>query len=133
MVCMLDNYESFTYNLVQYLGELGVDVRTERNDCIDVDAIERLAPQHIVISPGPCTPTEAGISLELIHRFAGRVPILCVCLGHQAIGQAFRGRVIRPDQVMPGKTSPGTHTGHRLFAGRPRPLPAPPHQPPALA
>ena len=124
MVLMLDNYDSFTYNLVQYLGELGVEVVTHRNDCIGVDDIERLAPERIVISPGPCTPDEAGISLDLIRRFAGRVPILGVCLGHQAIGQAFGGHVIRADEVMHGKTSPVHHTGAGLFAGLPNPFTA---------
>ncbi len=124
MVLMLDNYDSFTYNLVQYLGELGVEVATHRNDCIGVDDVERLAPERIVISPGPCTPDEAGISLDLIRRFAGRVPILGVCLGHQAIGQAFGGRVIRADEVMHGKTSPVHHTGEGLFAGLPNPFTA---------
>ena len=124
MVLMLDNYDSFTYNLVQYLGELGVEVVTHRNDCISVDEVERLAPERIVISPGPCTPDEAGISLDLIRRLAGRVPILGVCLGHQAIGQAFGGHVIRADEVMHGKTSPVHHTGAGLFAGLPNPFTA---------
>ena len=124
MVLMLDNYDSFTYNLVQYLGELGVEVVTHRNDCISVDDIERLAPERIVISPGPCTPDEAGISLDLIRRFAGRVPILGVCLGHQAIGQAFGGHVISADDVMHGKTSLVHHTGEGLFAGLPNPFTA---------
>ena len=124
MVLMLDNYDSFTYNLVQYLGELGVELVTHRNDCISVDDIERLAPERIVISPGPCTPDEAGISLDLIRRFAGRVPILGVCLGHQAIGQAFGGHVIRADDVMHGKTSLVHPTGEGLFAGLPNPFTA---------
>jgi len=124
MVLMLDNYDSFTYNLVQYLGELGVEVVTHRNDCISVDEVERLAPERIVISPGPCTPDEAGISLDLIRRLAGRVPILGVCLGHQAIGQAFGGHVIRADEVMHGKTSPVHHTAAGLFAGLPNPFTA---------
>jgi anthranilate synthase component 2 len=124
MVLMLDNYDSFTYNLVQYLGELGIEVVTHRNDCIGVDDIEGLAPERIVISPGPCTPDEAGISLDLVRRFAGRVPILGVCLGHQAIGQAFGGHVIRADEVMHGKTSPVHHTGEGLFTGLPNPFTA---------
>lgn len=124
MVLMLDNYDSFTFNLVQYLGELGVDVVTHRNDCISLEEVERLAPERIVVSPGPCTPDEAGISLDLIRRFAGRVPILGVCLGHQAIGQAFDGRVIRADEVMHGKTSPVHHDGQGLFAGLPNPFTA---------
>ncbi|MDD3651029.1 aminodeoxychorismate/anthranilate synthase component II [Immundisolibacter sp.] len=124
MLLMLDNYDSFTYNLVQYLGELGAEVVTHRNDRISVDEVERLAPERIVISPGPCTPDQAGISLELIRRFAGRVPILGVCLGHQAIGQAFGGRVVRADEVMHGKTSPVYHDGQGLFAGLPNPFTA---------
>ncbi len=124
MVFMLDNYDSFTYNLVQYLGELGAQVQVQRNDCISVDEVERLAPQQLVISPGPCTPREAGISVDLIRRLAGRVPILGVCLGHQAIGQAFGGQVVRADQVMHGKTSPVYHTGQGLFAGLPDPFTA---------
>ncbi len=103
MVLMIDNYDSFTYNLVQYLGELGEEVQVYRNDEIGVEEIEALRPARVVISPGPCTPSEAGISLELIGRLAGRVPILGVCLGHQAIGQAFGGKVVRAGQVMHGK------------------------------
>ncbi|MDA8109507.1 MAG: gamma-glutamyl-gamma-aminobutyrate hydrolase family protein, partial [Betaproteobacteria bacterium] len=105
MVVMIDNYDSFTYNLVQYLGELGEEVRVVRNDATSVEALAALAPQRIVISPGPCTPSEAGISLELVERLAGKVPILGVCLGHQAIGQAFGGRIVRAGQVMHGKVS----------------------------
>jgi len=119
MLLMIDNYDSFTYNLVQYLGELGEEVRVFRNDEITLDEIEALAPQRIVISPGPCTPNEAGISLALIGRFAGRVPILGVCLGHQAIGQAFGGRVVRAARVMHGKCSSIRHAGRGVFAGLP--------------
>ncbi len=117
MVLMIDNYDSFTYNLVQYLGELGADVQVFRNDAISVAEIERLAPSHIVISPGPGTPNEAGVSLDLLKGLAGRIPILGVCLGHQAIGQAFGGKVIRARQVMHGKTSPIHHRGAGVFRG----------------
>ncbi len=116
MIAMIDNYDSFTYNLVQYLGELGADVRVFRNDEITVQEIERLHPSHIVISPGPCTPDEAGVSLPLIGGLAGKVPILGVCLGHQAIGQAFGGKVIRAKQVMHGKTSRVSHDGKGVFS-----------------
>jgi anthranilate synthase component 2 len=122
MLLMLDNYDSFTYNLVQYLGELGADVQVHRNDAITVDDVEAMAPSHIVVSPGPCTPTEAGISVPLIQRFAGRIPLLGVCLGHQAIGQAFGGRIVRARRVMHGKLSPVTHDGHGVFAGLPSPF-----------
>jgi anthranilate synthase component 2 len=122
MLLMIDNYDSFTYNLVQYLGELGADVRVARNDAITLDEIETLAPARIVISPGPCTPNEAGVSVPLIRRFAGRIPILGVCLGHQSIGQAFGGRVIRAQHVMHGKLSPVSHTGEGVFAGLPSPF-----------
>ena len=122
MLLMIDNYDSFTYNLVQYLGELGETVHTVRNDAIDLDAIEALAPERIVISPGPCTPNEAGVSLPVLQAFAGRVPILGVCLGHQAIGQAFGGEVVRARTVMHGKASPVLHTGQGVFAGLPSPL-----------
>ena len=124
MILMIDNYDSFTYNLVQYLGELGADVRVERNDAVTVDDIEAMAPERIVISPGPCTPNEAGVSLELVERFAGRIPILGVCLGHQAIGQAFGGRVERARNVMHGKTSMIRHTGDGVFGGLPDPFEA---------
>ncbi len=117
MLLMIDNYDSFTYNLVQYLQELGEEVRVVRNDELDVAGIERLAPERIVISPGPCTPNEAGISVELIERLAGRIPILGVCLGHQAIGQAFGGRVVRAGTIMHGKTSMIRHRGAGVFAG----------------
>jgi anthranilate synthase component 2 len=117
---MIDNYDSFTYNLVQYFGELGEDVRVARNDEITLDEIERLAPARICISPGPCTPNEAGVSLGVIERFAGRMPILGVCLGHQAIGQAFGGKVVRARTLMHGKTSPIEHTGAGVFTGLPQ-------------
>ena len=116
MVLMIDNYDSFTFNLVQYLGELGAEVRVFRNDELTVEAIEKLAPSHVVLSPGPCTPNEAGITLATIERLAGRIPILGVCLGHQAIGQAFGGRVVRAQQVMHGKTSRIRHDGHGVFS-----------------
>lgn len=124
MLLMIDNYDSFTYNLVQYLGELGVGVRTVRNDAIDIAGIETLAPSHIVISPGPRTPDKAGISLEVIERLAGRIPILGVCLGHQAIGQAFGGRVVRAKSIMHGKTSMVRHTGQGVFSNLPDPFEA---------
>ena len=120
MILVLDNYDSFTYNLVQYLGELGAEVKVLRNDEASVDEVARLQPACIVISPGPCTPNEAGISLELIRRLAGKVPILGVCLGHQAIGQAFGGKVVRARQVMHGKVSRIHHDGHGVFAGVPQ-------------
>ena len=122
MLLMLVNYDSFTYNLVQYLGELGADVHVHRNDAITVDDVEAMAPTHIVVSPGPCTPTEAGISVPLIQRFAGRIPLLGVCLGHQAIGQAFGGHIVRAQRVMHGKISPVTHDGRGVFAGLPSPF-----------
>ena len=119
MILVLDNYDSFTYNLVQYLGELGAAVKVVRNDEVTVDEVARLQPERIVISPGPCTPNEAGISLALIERFAGKVPIFGVCLGHQAIGQAFGGKVVRAAQVMHGKVSRIRHDGRGVFAGIP--------------
>jgi anthranilate synthase component 2 len=122
MLLMIDNYDSFTYNLVQYLGELGAEVRVARNDAITLDEIETLAPSRIVISPGPCTPNEAGISVPLIRKFAGEIPILGVCLGHQAIGQAFGGRIVRSKRVMHGKLSAITHDGDGVFAGLPSPF-----------
>jgi anthranilate synthase component 2 len=124
VLLMIDNYDSFTYNLVQYLGELGQDVKVLRNDEMTVDEIEGLAPARIVLSPGPCTPNEAGVSLELIRRFAGRVPILGVCLGHQAIGQAFGGRIVHAKTLMHGKVSSIHHTGKGVFAGLPSPYEA---------
>ncbi|MAY71835.1 MAG: anthranilate/aminodeoxychorismate synthase component II [Halomonas sp.] len=122
MILMLDNYDSFTYNIVQYLGELGAEVVTRRNDTISLDEIEAMAPSHIVVSPGPCTPNEAGISLELIRHFAGKLPLLGVCLGHQAIGQVFGGKVVRAPQVMHGKTSDIRHAGLGVFKGLDDPL-----------
>ncbi|MHB1229750.1 MAG: anthranilate synthase component II [Halothiobacillus sp.] len=124
MVLMLDNYDSFTFNLVQYLGELGEEVWVARNDQVTVDEIAARAPSHIVISPGPCSPTEAGISIDVIHAFAGKIPILGVCLGHQAIGQAFGGHVVRAKEVMHGKVSPIFHRGEGVFAGLPNPFAA---------
>jgi anthranilate synthase component 2 len=124
MVLMIDNYDSFTYNLVQYLGELGEDVRVFRNDEITLDEVGLLRPSAIVISPGPCTPKEAGVSVALIERYAADVPILGVCLGHQAIGQAFGGRIVHAKSVMHGKTSAIHHEGRGIFAGLPNPLTA---------
>ena len=122
MILMLDNYDSFTYNLVQYLGELGENVRVYRNDQITVDEIAALRPEAIVISPGPCTPNEAGISLELIKMLSPKIPTLGVCLGHQSIGQAFGGKVIRARDIMHGKTSQIHHTGQGVFADLPSPF-----------
>jgi anthranilate synthase component 2 len=122
MLLMIDNYDSFTYNLVQYVGELGADVLVQRNDAITLDQVEAWAPERIVISPGPCTPAEAGISVPLIRRFAGRIPILGVCLGHQAIGEAFGGRIVRAARVMHGKLDAVTHDGRGVFAGIPSPV-----------
>jgi anthranilate synthase component 2 len=122
MLLMIDNYDSFTWNLVQYLGELGADVHVHRNDAITLPEIAAWEPTHIVISPGPCTPNEAGISVPLIRQFAGKIPILGVCLGHQAIGQAFGGRIVRAQRVMHGKLSSVTHDGEGAFAGLPSPL-----------
>jgi anthranilate synthase component 2 len=119
MILMIDNYDSFTYNLVQYLGELGADVAVYRNDEIPLEKIGELNPSHIVLSPGPCTPNEAGITLPVIERFAGKVPILGVCLGHQAIGQAFGGKVVRAKQVMHGKVSRVRHDGQGVFGNIP--------------
>ena len=124
MLLVIDNYDSFTYNLVQYLGELGQEVKVVRNDEIPVGAIAGLGPTHVVISPGPCTPNEAGISLEVIKTYAGKIPILGVCLGHQSIGQAFGGKIVRAARVMHGKTSPIHHDGKGVFAGLPNPFEA---------
>jgi len=124
MLLMIDNYDSFTYNLVQYLGELGEDVRVHRNDEITLEQIEALRPQRIVISPGPCTPNEAGISVPLIRQFAGRIPILGVCLGHQSIGQALGGRIVHAKTLMHGKTSLIHHGGAGVFRGLPEPFEA---------
>jgi anthranilate synthase component II len=124
MILVIDNYDSFTYNLVQYLGELGAQLEVVRNDQTTVEQIEQRLPERIVISPGPKTPTEAGICLDVIRRFTGRLPILGVCLGHQAIGQAFGGRVIRAPEIMHGKTSLIDHDGKTIFQGLPNPFPA---------
>ncbi len=124
MLLMIDNYDSFTYNLVQYFGELGEEVRVFRNDKITLEEIENLRPARIVISPGPCSPEEAGISVPAISKFAGKIPILGVCLGHQAIGAAFGGKIIRSAYLMHGKTSPIHHDGKELFKGLPNPFEA---------
>ncbi len=124
MILMIDNYDSFTYNLVQYLGELGAEVKTVRNDAITSAEIRRLRPRGIVISPGPCTPDDAGISLEVVAELRESVPILGVCLGHQCIGQVFGGQVVRADQVMHGKTSMMFHRSEGVFAGLPQPFEA---------
>jgi len=124
VVFVLDNYDSFTYNLVQYLGELGADVEVRRNDQVSVGEIEALHPERIVISPGPCTPQEAGISIDLIRHFAGKVPLLGVCLGHQAIGAAFGGQVVRAKNLMHGKTSQVEHDGKTIFSGLHSPMTA---------
>jgi anthranilate synthase component 2 len=122
MILLIDNYDSFTFNVFQYLGELGADVSVVRNDEISLAQIERLAPEKIVISPGPCTPNEAGISLAAIEHFAGKIPLLGICLGHQALGQVFGGRVIRAKKVMHGKTSPIHHEGAGVFRNLPQPM-----------
>lgn len=124
MLLMIDNYDSFTYNLVQYFGELGVEVQVFRNDQISVAEMEKLAPQHIVISPGPCTPNEAGVSIEAIQHFAGKVPILGVCLGHQSIGQAYGGKIVHARQIMHGKTSMVHHNNVGVFKGLANPFEA---------
>jgi anthranilate synthase component 2 len=122
MLLMIDNYDSFTYNLVQYFGELGQDVEVYRNDQIDLETIKTLNPEYLVISPGPCTPTEAGVSVDAIKHFAGQIPIMGVCLGHQSIGQAFGGKIVRAKQVMHGKTSPVYHYDKGMFATLPNPV-----------
>jgi anthranilate synthase component 2 len=124
MLLMIDNYDSFTYNLVQYLGELGEDVRVDRSDALSVEQIEAMAPDRIVLSPGPCSPSEAPLSVEVIKRLSRRIPILGVCLGHQCIGAALGGRVVRADRIMHGKTSPIRHDGRTLFGGLSNPFDA---------
>ena len=124
MILMIDNYDSFTYNLVQYMGELGAEIRVERNDYISIPEIESMGPKKIVISPGPCTPAKAGISVEAVRHFAGKVPLLGVCLGHQSVGAAFGGEVIKAGQLMHGKTSEVRHDGKTLFKNLPNPITA---------
>lgn len=124
MILVIDNYDSFTYNLVQYFGELGAEILVKRNDEITIAEIESLVPEKICVSPGPCTPNEAGISCDVIRQFGGRLPILGVCLGHQSIGQVYGGDVVRADRLMHGKTSPILHTGENVFAGLPSPFEA---------
>ncbi|MBW2688460.1 MAG: aminodeoxychorismate/anthranilate synthase component II [Deltaproteobacteria bacterium] len=124
MLLMIDNYDSFTYNLVQYLRELGEEVVVYRNDKITISEIEELHPERLVVSPGPCTPTEAGLSVSVVKHFAGQLPILGVCLGHQSIGQAYGGRIVRAERLMHGKTSPIFHDGRELFDGLPEPFDA---------
>ena len=124
MLLLIDNYDSFTYNLVQYFGELGADIHVYRNDKISIDDIERLNPTRIVISPGPCTPKEAGVSVKVIQHFAGKLPLLGVCLGHQSLAYAFGGEIIRADRLMHGKTSMINHDGQTIFDGLPNPFEA---------
>jgi len=124
VIFVLDNYDSFTYNLVQYIGELGAEVEVRRNDQVTVVEVEKMRPERIVISPGPCTPHEAGISIDLIRHFTGKIPVLGVCLGHQAIGEAFGGRVVRAPNLMHGKTSPVMHDNRTVFQGLPMPMTA---------
>lgn len=124
MLLIIDNYDSFTYNLVQYLGELGAEVQVYRNDKISIEEIERLAPERLVVSPGPCTPKEAGISVEALRHFAGRIPVLGVCLGHQSLAYAFGGEIIRADRLMHGKTSMVHHDGKTIFQKLPNPFEA---------
>jgi anthranilate synthase component 2 len=122
MILVIDNYDSFTYNLVQYLGELGADLEVVRNDACSVEALVERHPTHVVLSPGPCTPSEAGVSIEIVRAIGAYTPILGVCLGHQAIGEAYGGRTIRAERTMHGKTAPVRHTGEGIFAGLPSPL-----------
>ncbi|MBV9074910.1 MAG: aminodeoxychorismate/anthranilate synthase component II [Acidobacteria bacterium] len=122
MIFVLDNYDSFTFNLVQYIGETGEEVQVRRNDQVTIEEVERMAPRKIVLSPGPCTPEQAGISIELIRHFAGKIPILGVCLGHQAIGAAFGGKVVRSARIMHGKTSMVEHDGRTIFRGLESPM-----------
>jgi len=124
MIFVLDNYDSFTYNLVQYLGELGAEVVVKRNDQVTVDEVEAMSPERILISPGPCTPQEAGISIDLIRRFTGKKPVLGVCLGHQALGAAFGGNIVRASKLMHGKTSRVEHDGKTIFSGVQSPMTA---------
>jgi anthranilate synthase/aminodeoxychorismate synthase-like glutamine amidotransferase len=124
MIVMIDNYDSFTYNLVQYLGEMGEELRVFRNDAVTVEEVMAMAPDRIIVSPGPCTPNEAGISVPLIRAAAGKVPLLGVCLGHQSIGQAFGGEIVRAERLMHGKTSPILHRGEGVFRGLPSPFEA---------
>jgi para-aminobenzoate synthetase component II len=124
MILMIDNYDSFTYNIVQYMGELGADIRVERNDQISIEEIESLNPEKIVISPGPCTPDKAGVSVAVIQHFAGKVPLLGVCLGHQSVGAAFGGEIIKAGKLMHGKTSEVRHDGKTLFENLPNPFTA---------
>ena len=124
MILMIDNYDSFTYNIVQYMGELGADIQVKRNDQISIEEIESLNPKKIVISPGPCTPDKAGISIEAIRNFAGKIPLLGVCLGHQSVGAAFGGEVVKAGKLMHGKTSEVSHDGKTLFKGLPNPFTA---------
>ena len=124
MILMIDNYDSFTYNLVQYLGQLGEEVAVHRNDAITLDEIEAMNPEAIFLSPGPCAPEQAGITVDVVRRFHRRVPLMGVCLGHQAIGQTFGGRVVRAGRIMHGKTSPILHDGRTIFQGLPSPFPA---------
>ena len=124
MIFVLDNYDSFTYNLVQYIGELGAEVEVRRNDQVTVSQVEKMRPARIVVSPGPCTPHEAGISIDLIRHFTGKVPVLGVCLGHQAIGEAFGGHVVRAANLMHGKTSAVMHDNRTVFQGLPMPMTA---------
>jgi len=124
MILVIDNYDSFTYNIVQYLGEMGCDLRVVRNDALTTDEIAALRPEKILISPGPCSPEQAGVSVDVIRRFAGEIPLLGVCLGHQSIGHAFGGNVVRAGRLMHGKTSPIRHDGRGVFAGLPSPFQA---------